>query len=95
VLNLGSETYATSGAIRVQMECSALFIVGTLRRVRTGAIVAIDSDARAAASGNHQPRGDLLRQTVDREIAIGLDATVLLASDSGSPPSRRPQSFGA
>ena len=50
VLDPGFETYAAAGAISVEMECSALFIVGTLRRVRTGAIVAIDGDARAAAA---------------------------------------------
>jgi len=82
VLNTGVDTYAAAGAICVEMECSALFIVGTLRRVRTGAIVAIDGDARAAASGKHQPRGDLIRQAVDREIQIALEAVALLGSTS-------------
>jgi len=68
------------------MECSALFIVGTLRRVRTGAIVAIDGDARVAASGKHQPRGDLIRQAIDREIEIALDAVAHLASAMHSAP---------
>ena len=80
MLDLGFDTYAAAGAICVEMECSALFIVGTLRRIRTGAIVAIDGDARAAASGKHQPRGDSLHQAVDREIEIALDAVALLAS---------------
>jgi len=84
VLDLGFDTYAAAGAICVEMECSALFIVGTLRRVRTGAIVAIDGDARAAATGKHQPRGDLVSQAVDREIQIALDAVVQLAPTSCS-----------
>jgi uridine phosphorylase len=74
------ETYAAAGAISIEMECSALFIVGTLRRVRTGAIVAIDGDARAAASGDHDPHGDVVRKAVDREIRIALEAVVLLVS---------------
>jgi uridine phosphorylase len=84
VLDLGFETYAAAGAICVEMECSALFIVGTLRRVRTGAIVAIDGDARSAASGDHHPHRDLVRRAVDREIQIALDAVVQLASTSCS-----------
>jgi len=88
VLDLDFDTYAAAGAICVEMECSALFIVGTLRRVRTGAIVAVDGDARAAASGKHQPRGDLIRQAVDREIEIALDAIADLASIQCSTPKR-------
>lgn len=80
MLDLGLETYAAAGAICVEMECSTLFIVCTMRRVRTGAIVAIDGDARAAASGRYQPRGDLVSQAVNREIQIALDAVALLAS---------------
>jgi len=84
VLDLGFETYAAAGAICVEMECSALFIVGTMRRVRTGAIVAIDGDARSAASGDHHPHRDLVRKAIDREIRIALEAVVLLASASCS-----------
>ena len=82
----GLATYAMARAICVEMECSALFIVGTLRRVRTGAIVAIDGDARSAASGDHDPHRDLVRKAVDREIQIALDAVVQLASGSCSTP---------
>lgn len=86
MLDLGFETYARAGAICVEMECSALFIVGTMRRVRTGAIVAIDGDARSAAAGKPQPRPDLVPNAIDREIEIALDAIALLASASRSTP---------
>lgn len=79
VLDLGFETYSAAGAVCVEMECSALFVVGAMRRIRTGAVVAIDGDARAAASGEHDPHRDLVRQAVDREIRIALDAVVRLA----------------
>jgi uridine phosphorylase len=69
-------------AICVEMECSALFIVGTMRRVRTGAIVAIDGDARSAAAGKPQARPDLVPKAIDREIEIALEAVVRLASGS-------------
>jgi uridine phosphorylase len=83
VLDLGFEAYAAAGALCVEMECSALFIVGTMRRVRTGAVVAIDGDARSAASGDHDPHRDLVRRAVEREIRIALDA----AHGLGNAPS--------
>ena len=89
MLDLDFDTYAAAGAICVEMECSALFIVGTLRRVRTGAIVAVDGDARSAAAGKPQARPDLLPKAIDREIGIALEAVVLLASGSGSAASER------
>ena len=81
---MGVDTYAAAGAICVEMECSALFIVGTMRRVRTGAIVAIDGDARSAAAGDHHPHRDLVRRAIDRQVQIALDAVVQLAPTSCS-----------
>ncbi len=78
LVDLGFETYAAAGVLCVEMECSALFIVGMLRRIRTGAIVAIDGSARAASSGEHDPHRDLVQQTVDREIDVALEAIVRL-----------------
>ncbi|MGD9676103.1 MAG: purine-nucleoside phosphorylase, partial [Candidatus Bipolaricaulia bacterium] len=74
VLDLGLDGYAASGAICVEMECAALYIVARLRRVRAGAILAIDGDARAAAAGEHDPHRDLVRAAIDREIDVALAA---------------------
>lgn len=82
VLDLGFEACAAAGAVCVEMECSALFVVGTMRRIRTGAVIAIDGDARSAASGDHDPHRDLVRSAVDREIRIALDAVARLAASS-------------
>lgn len=81
VLDLGLDTYAASGAICVEMECSVLYVIGLLRRVRTGSILAIDGDARSASVGQHDPYYDLVREAVEREIGIALDAVALLASN--------------
>lgn len=85
VLDLGFETYAAAGAICVEMECSALFIVGSMRRVKTGAVVAIDGDARSASSGEHNPHRDLVRAAVDREIRAALEAAAALAGPGLAP----------
>ncbi len=79
VLDLGFDVYAAAGALCVEMECSALFVVGTLRRVRTGAIVAIDGNARHAALGDHNPHHEAVRASIDLEISVALDAAVRLA----------------
>jgi uridine phosphorylase len=82
VLDLGLDAYAASGAICVEMECSALYIVALLRRVRAGSILAIDGDARSASTGQHDPHRDLVRDAVDREIGVALDAVTRLAEAS-------------
>ncbi|MEW5826010.1 MAG: purine-nucleoside phosphorylase, partial [Candidatus Bipolaricaulota bacterium] len=84
VLDLGFTTYADAGAICVEMECSALFVIGAMRRVRTGAIVAIDGDARAASAGEHHPDRDLVRAAVEREIDVALGAAARLAAARGA-----------
>jgi hypothetical protein len=53
--------------------------------VRTGAVVAIDGDARRASSGDHDPHKDLVRTAIDREIAVALDAVAHLASTPRGP----------
>ncbi len=74
VLDLGLEQFAQAGALCVEMECSVLFVIGSLRRVRTGAIVAIDAPPGAAADGSYDPHRDVVRAAVDREIEVALAA---------------------
>jgi uridine phosphorylase len=78
-LDLGFDTYAEAGAICVEMECSALFVVGRMRGVRTGAIVAIDGDARCAAAGDHDPHLSVVCEAIDRGISAALEAVALLS----------------
>ncbi len=82
VLDLGLDAYAASGAICVEMECAALYAIALLRRVRAGSILVIDGDARSASAGQHDPHRDLVRNAVDREIEVALDAVTRLAQVS-------------
>jgi uridine phosphorylase len=82
VLDLGLDAYAASGAICVEMECAALYIVALLRGVRAGSILAIDGDARSAAAGKHDPHRDVVRDAVDREIEAALEAAACLTRTS-------------
>jgi uridine phosphorylase len=78
-LDLHFDEYAEAGAVCVEMECATVYAVCAMRRARAGAIVAIDGDARSAATGDHDPHRDQVREAVEREISVALDASILLA----------------
>ena len=80
-LDLGLETYSRAGALCVEMECAAVFCVAALRGARAGAILAIDGDARRASSGEYNPHREVVRQAVELEIEIALEAVVALAKE--------------
>lgn len=83
VLDLGLETYSRAGALAVEMECAAIFCVAALRGARAGAIVAIDGNALRASSGDYDPHREVVRQAVELEIGIALDAVAALAMGDG------------
>lgn len=78
VLDLGLDVYAQSGALAVEMECSAIFCVAQLRGARAGAILAIDGDARRATLGDYNPHREVVRRAVEHEIEVALNALVRL-----------------
>ena len=67
---------AKAGALCVEMECATLFIVAAIQGVAAGAILAINGDA--------SPDKSLIRQAIDAEIAIALDAAVRLSPNPGT-----------
>ncbi|MFN3346678.1 MAG: purine-nucleoside phosphorylase, partial [Candidatus Bipolaricaulaceae bacterium] len=83
VLDLGLEVYAKSGALAVEMECSAIFCVAQLRGAKAGAILAIDGDARRASLGDYNPHREVVRRAVDLEIECALNALVHLYDHLG------------
>ena len=71
-----------AGVLCVEMECAALFCVAALRRVRAGAILAIDGDARVAAGGAYDPHREEVRRAIDAEIGVALRTALRLRSSS-------------
>lgn len=65
-----------ANVLAVEMECAALFIVGGLRRIPTGAIVAVDGNVLAAAESidTYEPGRPIVKDAVDAAIAIAIDA---------------------
>jgi uridine phosphorylase len=81
------ETWVRAGVVSVEMECSALFTIGALRGLRTGAILAVDGNlvkgtkklefkADDAAVKQKEQR---VQQGVDLEIQVALEAVKALA----------------
>jgi uridine phosphorylase len=59
-----------------EMECAALFIIGSLRGVQTAAILAVDGNLLEAEESieTYAPHRDVVRAAVDAEIKITLNA---------------------
>lgn len=60
----------------VEMECAALFIVGSLRAVRTAAILAVDGNVLRTAEtmDSYDPRQEIVGTAVESAIEIALTA---------------------
>ncbi|HEY2495047.1 MAG TPA: nucleoside phosphorylase [Paenibacillus sp.] len=71
--------YKQAGAIAVEMEIAALYVVSTLRGARAGAILAIDGYADAELAEVYDPHTDAVAHAVEREIEAALRAIVTLA----------------
>ncbi|SFT06898.1 nucleoside phosphorylase [Paenibacillus sp. BC26] len=71
--------YKQAGALAVEMEIAALYVVATLRGARAGAIVALDGYADADLAEVYDPHTNVVADAVEREIAAALRAVVMLA----------------
>ena len=71
-----------ANVLAVEMECAALFIVGSLRRVATAAILAVDGNVLAGGESmdTYQPNQQVVAEAVKAEIQIALQALKKAAS---------------
>lgn len=67
---------SAANVLAVEMECAALFIVGSLRAVPTAAILAVDGNVLESAESfdSYMPHEEKVMAAVDAEIAIALTA---------------------
>ncbi|BFT73561.1 nucleoside phosphorylase [Paenibacillus sp. P36] len=70
--------YKQAGALAVEMEISALYVIAALRGVRAGAIVALDGYADADLREVYDPHTDVVSGAVEREINAAIRAIVKL-----------------
>ena len=74
---------AEANVLAVEMECAALFIIGSLRGVQTGAILAVDGNVLHGPSESmetYQPHREIVTTAVSACIQIALDAVVMMDS---------------
>jgi uridine phosphorylase len=83
VVEFPHKQYKQAGAIAVEMEIAALYVVASLRGVRAGAILALDGYADADLAAVYDPNVDVVARAVEREIEAALRAVVKLSSLDG------------
>lgn len=72
------ETMAAARVLAVEMECAALFQVGSLRQIKTGAILAADGNVLHTKEdmSTFDPHREEARQATEAAIRIALEALV-------------------
>lgn len=71
------QTMSLANVLAVEMECAALFIVASLRRVRAAAILAVDGNVLASGAedmASYAPSAGAVQRAIETEIQIALEA---------------------
>ena len=76
------ELYKRAGALAVEMECSTLFVIGTLRKIQTGALVVLDGQPLKWTDGHYDPNPDRLKKSV--EACFHAAAATLVAAPAAN-----------
>lgn len=79
VVEVPHKQYKAAGALAVEMEIAALYVISTLRGARAGAIVALDGYADSDLAADYDPHTDVVANAVEREMQAALNAIVKLA----------------
>ncbi len=86
---LGTPDYkqmSRANVVAVEMECAALFVVGSLRQVKTAAILAADGNVLEGGGElmeSYAPRHETVKNAVEAEIDIALEALFRVQKDAG------------
>jgi uridine phosphorylase len=73
VESLSNNYFSQAGAIAVEMEASALFVVASLNNVKAAAVMAIDGMAVDFDADSYNPHRDRVAQAVEKEIILALE----------------------
>lgn len=82
VLPTSLELYSKAGVPGVEMECSALFVIASLRGIRAGAIATVDGNPLKWDEGNYDPHGEKVTLGKKRMLKIGLEAMAAMSTAS-------------
>jgi uridine phosphorylase len=68
--------WARSGAVAVEMECAALFVIGSLHRIEVGALLTVDGNPLRTTGETYNPHRDIVHDAVAVMIDAALNALV-------------------
>lgn len=74
LLDTQLELYSKAGAVAVEMELSALFVLGSLKGIQTGGLVVLDGNPLKWKEGKYDPHGDAMKRGVSRAIDVALQS---------------------
>lgn len=80
------EMMSRANVLAVEMECAALFVIGSLRGVQTAAILAVDGNVLESAGESmdvYRPRQQSVQAAIEHEIAIALRTLEKMTDDAG------------
>ena len=72
------EMYSKVNVAGVEMECSTLFVIASLRGVRAGAITTVDGNPLKWDEGDYDPYGEKVTKGKERMLKIALSAAAAL-----------------
>ena len=70
------ELYQKANAVACEMECSALFVTGSLRKIRTGSVVVCDGNPLRWQQGNYDPTSTRLHDNIERCFKVCLESLI-------------------
>lgn len=76
ILGSSLSRWARAGAVAVEMECAALFVIAALHGMEVGAVLAVDGNPLHRRKDGYDPHRDVVRDAVDVMIGVALDALV-------------------
>ncbi len=68
--------YQKAGAIAVEMECSALFVTGSLRGIKTASTLVLDGNPLKWSDGKYAPKSPSIEEAFKRVIPACLKAII-------------------
>lgn len=77
VLGSDLEMWQRAGALAVEMECAALFVLGSLHSVETGAVLAADGNPLRPGEGEYNPHRPVVAGAVEKMVDIAFDALTM------------------
>lgn len=77
ILPTSLELYSRAGIPGVEMECSALFVIASLRGIRAGSILTVDGNPLKWQEGNYDPHGTRVSEGKARMLKLALEGIAL------------------